>query len=187
MDGRTLLDQINQARLNQSAAAIICILQSSDVHLLAYEDQHDLYVNTLQRAANDQFSKDLWSLNAIDVFHKAFPNYRSTVLSLKPKDCRTYRITLPHDCFFVFTDCRLGSDAKSFQITTGYSSTFEGYPCGTQPPPSPNMLISNDETKILSCTKISTHLVVANVEFVPQVSSVPNVQEINLLTLLRCQ
>jgi hypothetical protein len=71
----TLLDELNVARWNRSAEEIIRIMQSKHNQLFTADDIHYLYVNTLCRAANDQFSQDLSEFGAIEAFHQAFPNY----------------------------------------------------------------------------------------------------------------
>ena len=76
MDRRSVLDNINQAKWNHNAKEIVRILQTPEIHLLQTEDIHDLYVNTLQRAANDTFSQDLFALKAFDIFHQVFLNYK---------------------------------------------------------------------------------------------------------------
>jgi hypothetical protein len=72
----TLLDELNEARWNHNANEIIRIMQSKHILLFTPDDIHDLYVNTLCRAANDKFSQDLFELKAIEIFHRVFPDYK---------------------------------------------------------------------------------------------------------------
>jgi hypothetical protein len=71
----TLLDELNEARWNHNAEEIIRIMQSKHNRLFTADDIHYLYINTLCRAANDQFAQDLFELKAIEIFHQAFPKY----------------------------------------------------------------------------------------------------------------
>lgn len=92
---------------------------------------------------------------------------------------RTYQITLPDSYCYE----SLNVSEKEMKVVCKYSPDFKGYPCGTQGPPTKNVFVDRDETKILSATIIHPQLIVANVEYVPTILSSPAMQQISLLQL----
>lgn len=71
----TLLGELNDARWRHDAKEIVQIMQSRYIYLFTPEDIEYLYVNTLCRQKDAKFAQDLQDLNAIAVFHRAFPGW----------------------------------------------------------------------------------------------------------------
>ena len=66
-----VLEKYEIARKEQNAKAIIDIFELPEFQCLRLTDLRDIKCNCLQRAANDQFAKDLFSLHAHEIFERA--------------------------------------------------------------------------------------------------------------------